>query len=272
MSARVSGAATVIKRYFTWGQTLVSKSIPGAPILLLAKQRAPDGVDSGVGDDGGADAAILAPRSPIKDARQGGEHDVTPVERQRALVEMGQPENTGGHDQRGDAADATFEEVLDPAAEEYFLRQRHGDESRDPGGKDQPGMVDAAMQVKKTKCEAEGNRDWDVEGELAEADAPIAPAQAQVESDAGKAAYREKGVEAGIEKSELAEESELVGPRRLQPAQIDRQTERDENQKVDEVTVLVGVERCRQPLQRGEDDRRKEIKQQPADGKVVQTN
>ena len=133
-------------------------------------------------------------------------------------------------------------------------------------------MVDAAMQVKKTKCEAEGNRDWDVEGKLAEADAPIAPAQAQVESDAGKAAYREKGVEAGIEKSELAEESELVGPRRLQPAQIDRQTERDENQKVDEVTVLVGVERCRQPLQRGEDDRRKEIKQQPADGKVVQTN
>ena len=67
-------------------------------------------------------------------------------------------------------------------------------------------MGHLAMEMKKAEDETKREGDGKVEGELAEPDAPIAPAQTEVEADTGKTTDGEKGVESGVEEDEFAEE------------------------------------------------------------------
>ena len=94
----------------------------------MPEERAPDGVYGGVADGGGSDAAVLPPGSPIEDTGESGEDYVLPVEDAASLVEVGEAEERGGEKERPARADASFEEVLNPASEEDFFWQGDGKE------------------------------------------------------------------------------------------------------------------------------------------------
>src|SRR6202167_105895 len=122
----------------------------------LAEEGAPERVDGGVSDGGGGDAVILTPGAAVEDAGEGGEQDVAPVEEGGALVEVGEAEDHGGDEKCSGTADAAFEEVLHPAAEEDFFRERDTDEGEYPGGDDETGVVDVAMEMEEAERESEG--------------------------------------------------------------------------------------------------------------------
>ena len=73
---------------------------------------------------------------------------------------MGEAEEAGGDEEGGEAADTALKEVLDPATEEDFLRERDADESEDPRGNDQPWMVNVAMEMEKAECETQRSALW----------------------------------------------------------------------------------------------------------------
>lgn len=86
----------------------------------------PNGIHGGMGDGRGCDAALLAPGAAVEDSRQSSQEDVTPVEVSRAFVEVSQPEECGGQQERGKPSETTLQQVLQPSAKEKFFRD--GDE------------------------------------------------------------------------------------------------------------------------------------------------
>ncbi len=222
-----------------------------------------------MGDGGSGDAVVPTPGAAVEDAGEGGEQDVAPVEEGGALVEMREAEDGGRDEQGGGAADAALEEVLHPAAEEDFFGQRDADEGEDPRGDDEPGMVNVAMEVEEAEGEAQGNRDGEVEEKFAEAGGPVACAKAEVEADGGEAADGEEGVEAGVEESKFAEEAEFVRPRSFEPTKIDREAEGNEDEDVEKMAALAGVEARGKIFERGDEHGREEINEEPAEREDV---
>jgi hypothetical protein len=212
---------------------------------------------------------VSAPGAAIEDSGDGGEQDVTPVEEGGALVEVGKAKDHGGDEQGGSAANTAFEEVLDPTAEEDFFRERDADEGGEPRGDEEPGMVNVAMEVEEAEREAEGDGDGEVKKKLAEASGPVALAEAEVEADGSEAADSEEGVEARIEESELAEEGEFVGPGGFEPAEVDGEAERDEDEEVEEVATLSRVEPGGEGFESDEQDGREEVNEEPAECETV---
>jgi hypothetical protein len=235
----------------------------------LTQEGAPEGVDGGVGDGGGGDAVVLTPGAAVEDSGEAGQEDVAPIEEGGALIEVGEAEDAGGDQQGGGAADAALEEVLHPAAEEDFFRERDADEGEDPRGDDEPGVIDVGMEVEEAEGQAQRDGDGKVEEEFAEAGGPVARAEAEVEADGGEAADGEEGIEAGVEEGELAEKGKFVGPGGFEPAEVDGEAERDEDEEVEEVAALVGVEAGGEGFERGEEDGGEKVEEEPGDREDV---
>ena len=235
----------------------------------LVEEGAPEGVDGGVGDGGGGDATVGSPGAAVEDAGDGGEEDVASVEVEGVLVEVGEAEEGGGEEERGGAAEAAFEEVLHPAAEEDFLGERDGEEGVDPEGCDEPGMGDAAVEVEESESEAERDGDGRVEEEFAEAGAEVAEAEAESVADAGELADGEESIEAGVEEDELAEDVDAGRPGGLEPAEIDGEAEGDEDEEVQPVGALLGVEAGGDVKDGGDGGRDEQIEDEPGPGEGV---
>jgi hypothetical protein len=232
----------------------------------LTEEGSPEGIDSGVGDGRGGDSVILTPGAAVEDAGESGQQDVAPVEGDRALVEMGEAEDGGGDEKCRGAADAAFEEVLHPAAEEDFFRERDTDEGEDPGRDDEPGVIDVVVEVEEAERESDGDCDRQVEEEFAEADAPVAGSKAEVVADGGEAADGEEGVEACIEKRELAEEAEFGRPGGFEPAEIDAEAEGDQHEEIEEMAALLGIEVGGEGFECSDEDGYEEVDEEPGEG------
>jgi len=183
----------------------------------------------------------MTPGAPVENSGNGGEQDVAPVEVRGALVEMRQAEKHSGEDEGGDASHTSFEEVLQPSAKEKLFghgdqeeREREGGESAGRAGHD-------GMQVKEAGGEPDDDGDGRVEEEFAPANAEVARAQAEVESDSVELADAEEGVDAGIEQKDFIEGDEARRPCGLEPAEIDSEAEDDEDEEVAPIAALVGI-------------------------------
>src|SRR5215472_2030819 len=75
---------------------------------------------------------MAAPRAPIKDAGNGGEQHVAPVEKCGALVEVRQAEEDGRGEEGACAADAPLQQILEPSPKKKFLRHSNEEEREDP--------------------------------------------------------------------------------------------------------------------------------------------
>jgi len=214
---------------------------------------------------------VAAPGTPIEDAGQSGEQDVAPVEECRAFIEVGEAEEDCGDQKSSRAAHAALEEVLYPAAEEDLFRKSDADEGADPDGDGEPGVLHAVVEVQEAEGESEWNRDGHVEEHLAKAGGPVAAAKAEVVADGGQAADGEEGIEAGVEKGELAEQGEPRGPGGFEPAEIDGEAEGQENEEVEEVAALAGVEVGGEKFNGGEEDGNEKVEEKPARGEDIRT-
>jgi len=222
-----------------------------------------------VGDGGGGNAVVASPGAAVENAGDGSEQDVTPVKERGALIEVGKAEEDCSGEEGGDAAEAALEEILHPAAEEDFFGECDGDKSGNPRGDKEPGVVDVAMEVKEAEGESDGDRDEHVEEELAEAGGPVAVAKAKAVPDAGEAADGEEGVKAGVKEGELAECGEFVGPGGLEPAEVDGEPERNEDEEIEKVAALAGVEAGGEEFEGGDESGEEEIDEEPANGQDV---
>jgi len=123
--------------------------------------------------------------------------------------------------------------------------------------------------VKEAEGESDGDRDEHVEEELAEAGGPVAVAKAKAVPDAGEAADGEEGVKAGVKEGELAECGEFVGPGGLEPAEVDGEAERNEDEEIEKVAALAGVEAGGEEFEGGDESGEEEIDEEPANGQDV---
>ena len=194
-----------------------------------------------MGDGGRSDAAVLTPCSTVEDSSDGGEQDITPVEVQGALVEVGQAEEDCGEEERGVASDAALEQVLHPAAEEELFGDSDEEEGEDGGCDCSREAWPDWVEVEEAEGEAEGDGDGSVEGELAQADGDVAEAEAEIEAYVVEAANEEEGVDAGVEEEHLVEDGEVRGPGGLEPAEVYGEAERDKDEVIAPVAALVGV-------------------------------
>lgn len=189
---------------------------------------------------------VATPGTAVEDAGDSGEQDVAPIEVDSALVEVGQAEESGCEEQRGGAAEAALEKILEPSAKEELFRNGDEEESKEPcdgkgqeGGPDAPAVepgqfrdVQKAMEMEEAEAKAERERDGHVEGQLAQAGGEVAHAQAEVEADTVQGAQGEETVEAEVEKEDLVEEVEVLRPGGLEPAEIDGEAEDEQDKKI----------------------------------------
>ena len=82
------------------------------------------------------------------------------------------------------AADAAFEEVLHPAAEEELFGNCDEEEGEEIGCGDLGEARPVWVEVQEAEAEAEGESYRDVEDALAQADAEVAKTEAEIEADA----------------------------------------------------------------------------------------
>jgi hypothetical protein len=133
-------------------------------------------------------------------------------------------------------------------------------------------VVDVVVEVEEAERESEGDRNGEVEEEFAEAGAPIAGSKAEFIADGGEAADSEESVEARVEKGEFAEEAEFGGPGGLEPAEVDAEAEGDEDEEVEEVAALLGIEAGGESFDCGDEDGDEEVDEEPREGEDVRTD
>ena len=97
---------------------------------------------------------------------------------------MRQAKEDGGHEQRRATSHAPFQQVLQPSAKEEFFRNGDEEEGEEECAGKLRQMRPACVQMQKADAQPKGKRDGRIESKLAQADAGIAQAQAQIESNA----------------------------------------------------------------------------------------
>ena len=95
------------------------------------------------------------------------------------------------------------------------------------------------VQMQKSQAQAQRQRNRRVPGQLPQTDGRIAQAQAQVEAGSLQLPQRDEAVDSGVQQQHFVEDRQMGRPRALKPAQIDRQAQHGQNQKIPPVAALV---------------------------------
>jgi hypothetical protein len=119
------------------------------------------------------------------------------------------------------------------------------------------------MEMQKAQAQAQRDRDRRIPPELAEAGGDVAQAQAQVEPHALELSHQDESIDARVQQQDLVENRQVRRPRRLKPAQIDRETQDRQHQKIAPVAALGGVGLPRLPLQPGDRNREQRVQREP---------
>ena len=203
----------------------------------------PHRVHQRVSDGGGANLAVAPPCPAVKDARQRGQHNVSPVEVRGALVEVGETEEYRRRQQRSGASQPPLQKVLHPSPEEQLFR--HGDEceGEEKRARKRQRSRPRRMEVQKAQAQAKRDRNRRVPPKLAQPGADVAETQAQIEADAIELPHQQESIDSCIQQQHLIEDRKVRRPRALKPAQIDRQTQRRKHREIAPVAVLRWIDR-----------------------------
>ena len=116
---------------------------------------------------------------------------------------------------------------------------------------------------RKPRGQAYRDGDGRVEEKLAQADADLAQAKAQVEADALEAAEREESVDNCVKQKKLVEDDEARGPGMLKPAEVDGKADRGEHEEVSPVAALCRIEAGCLPEKNRDDDGQCGVEREP---------
>jgi hypothetical protein len=117
--------------------------------------------------------ALLTPRASIEDPSQSRKQNVSPVEVNRALVEVRKPEENSRRQQRPMPSEATLQKVLHPAAKEKLLRDGNKEKSEEPPQHNVRHRRNISVEVEKSKQQSKHNRNRSIKPKLSQANPQI---------------------------------------------------------------------------------------------------
>jgi hypothetical protein len=104
-----------------------------------------------VGDGRGPYPAILKPRTAIENAREQCQHYITPIEVDRAFVEVRKPEQGCGDEQGAHRPNTARQKILHPSAEEKLFGNGDKEESEDPSQESMPDRRHVGMEMEEAE-------------------------------------------------------------------------------------------------------------------------
>jgi hypothetical protein len=100
-----------------------------------------------------------------------------------ALVEVREPEENSGSQQRPALTQASLQKVLHPAAKEELLRNRDKEKREDPAEQDMRHRRNIGMEVQKAKPQSKRDRKGSIDHKLAPANPQVGQPKAKIEAD-----------------------------------------------------------------------------------------
>ena len=224
-----------------------------------------------MGNSRSGHAALSSPCATVKEARDCSQKDITPVEVHAGTVVVAEVHEAEEHSSDKDcqrAAQAAFEQVLEPSAEEKLLRHGDEEEDADPGsyklGSLKQGhlngkAVDEKVRMKKVEGKAGNDRDRKAEDELAQSDARITRLHAKIEARPFNGPESNKCVNAEIEEKESVEDGEVRRPGGIEQAKNDNETKKEKDEELSPTHARGG----HREQYRGDSGRQEDVKGQP---------
>src|ERR1700730_15211751 len=120
------------------------------------KPQRPDYIHQCVGRCRRQESATIVPCATVENPGNGSQQHVSPIEGQR-LVEMGEPEDHGGHEQRARVTDTRLEQVLEQTAKVHFFR--NGNEEECDKQRDRLRWHRRHSTVGREKADSDAKRD-----------------------------------------------------------------------------------------------------------------
>lgn len=177
---------------------------------------------------------------------------------------MRETEKRGGDEEGPARTNTAFEKVLYPAAEEDFFREGDREEGKESEGRDEARVGKVVMKREEVQRKAEGDGKRRVEEKFAEAGYDVVEAQMEVEADSGEPAQSENGVKRGVEQDELAEDGGSVRPCGLEQAKVDGEAQGKQDESVEPMAALSGVETRSEEFECGHGGWDEQIEQTPS--------
>ena len=183
-------------------------------------------------DGGGQQALTIVPCAPIKDAGDGREQNVAPVERS-GLVEVRQAEYRCRNAERPSQAPSRFQHVLQQPAKEEFLGDCDEEERNQQHGRGRGRWRQASVRRDEVKHKAERDHDGRKEQEFAKSDENVAGPRPKIVPHVLERANNKESVERRVDHKEFRERTQsLVGKRSAQPVELDGKTDNGEDEHV----------------------------------------
>src|ERR1700722_1970754 len=207
-----------------------------------SKPERPDRVNAGMCDRRCRNAPPLPPCPPIKNSGNGCQQNITPVEVSGTLVEMGKPKQHCRDHQRPASSDAPFQKILHPRAKIKFLRDCNKNKDINPRP-DHRQMKRSAMRMQKSQRQSCSQNERRKEKQFPQSRLPIAPMKMKIKSRPAQPLDRAESVQPCIYQQQLAEAAQPARPRAFQPAEINRQPQRQQNNRVSPIASLLRIRR-----------------------------
>src|SRR5581483_3929983 len=184
---------------------------------------------------------LCPPSATVENACDCGQQYVTPIEVGGSLVEVRKPEDHGGDAKCGGASQASFQQVLNPAAKEDFFGNRDQKESDKRCKQGRASVRNIGAKVKES--EEQANRDDNRRNpkQFAKTDESILATYPQIEADLSELPNHQESVEPRIEQDQLAEDAQMRRPCRLEPPQVYRNSQQEQDRKIPPVASLFRV-------------------------------
>src|SRR5207302_9652486 len=125
------------------------------------------------------------------------------------------------------------------------------------------------MPFEKSDGQPQPDGNGSEESGFAQADQKIAPANTQVKTYIAQLPDDQEAIESGVHQNKLADKCERTRPCRLEPAQIDGQSQTQQDDCVDPGASLLRILETSSPQQQGNQRRQNEIQSAPLPTKAA---
>ena len=148
---------------------------------------------------------------------------------------------------------------MHPATEEKLFRDGDKEEGEDPPQENMPKRRHMGVEMEKAEEQSEGDGNGSVHGQPEQANAEVAQAKAEVETNLAQLPDGEKPIDACIEQQDFIEDGETRSPCRLKPAQVHSESEDAKDEVVAPLSSLLRVRQTCAVEQQADENRQQGV-------------